>query len=151
MAGRDKPAIMKLLKNTPEFEPDEVVIAEELLDSYLSSHSDSGYHVLVAELSSKVVGYVCYGPVPLTKGSWDIYWMSITRQQQGKGIGKSLLQTAEQNIRKLDGRLSFIETSSKPSYEKTRRFHVSQGYQQICQVADFYSIGDDKIIYQKRL
>jgi len=140
---------MTLLKNTPEFEPDEVVVAEELLDSYLA-FADSGYHVLVAELDS-IVGYVCYGPVPLTRGSWDIYWMAVARQEQNKGIGKRLIQSAEDDIVKKQGRLSFIETSSKPNYEKTRRFHISQGYQQICRVADFYSIGDDKIIYQKRL
>jgi ribosomal protein S18 acetylase RimI-like enzyme len=150
MAGRDKPAIMKLLKNTPEFEPEEVVVAEELLDSYVASPADSGYYVLVAEIDS-IVGYVCYGPVPLTKGSWDIYWMAVDREEQNKGIGKKLIQSAEEGIRKQQGRLSFIETSSQPSYEKTRRFHIAQGYQQICRVADFYSPGDDKIIYQKRL
>ena len=151
MAGRDKPAIMELLRNTPEFEPDEVVVAEELLDSYLASPTNSGYYVLVAEFDSRTIGYICYGPIPLTRGSWDIYWMAVDRQEQNKGVGKALLRSAEEKIRQEHGRLSFIETSSKPSYEKTRRFHMSQGYQQICRVSDFYSIGDDKIIFQKTI
>jgi len=142
---------MELLRNTPEFEPHEVAVAEELLDSYLAFSTNSGYYVLIAEIDSRSIGYICYGPVPVTKGSWDIYWMAVARQEQNKGIGKALLLSAEENIRQEQGRLSFIETSAKPGYEKTRRFYISRGYRQVCRIADFYSIGDDKIIFQKSI
>ena len=49
LTTRDKPAIMAILKATPEFKPSEVVVAEELIDSYLQDSYQSGYHVLVAE------------------------------------------------------------------------------------------------------
>jgi len=142
---------MKLLRNTPEFESHEVAVAEELLDSYLAFSTNSGYYVLIAEIDSRSIGYICYGPVPVAKGSWDIYWMAVARQEQNKGIGKALLLSAEENIRQEQGRLSFIETSAKPGYEKTRRFYISRGYRQVCRIADFYSIGDDKIIFQKSI
>jgi ribosomal protein S18 acetylase RimI-like enzyme len=151
MTSRDKPAIMQILRATPEFKPVEVVVAEEILDSYLSDPSGSGYHVLVAEVGSSVVGYICCGPTPLTEGTWDIYWLAVAANEQRRGIGKALLALAEDKIKEAQGRLAIIETSSKPEYEKTRRFYSSQGYHVIGRIRDFYAPGDDKLIFQKRL
>ncbi|MBN2463058.1 MAG: GNAT family N-acetyltransferase [Dehalococcoidia bacterium] len=150
MNSDDKPEIIKVLRNIPEFTPSEVDIAEEVLDSYLRDSTRSGYHVFVAEVSSSVSGYICYGPTPLTEGTWDIYWLAVAPEQQKQGIGKVLLNFAEVNIKKSDGRLALVETSSKPAYETTRLFYRAQGYEQACRIADFYAPGDDKLVFQKR-
>ncbi len=128
-----------------------MVVAEELIDSYLDDPSGSGYYILVAEADSTVEGYICYGPTPLTDATWDVYWMAVGREKQGQGIGSALLKSAEKEIREYQGRLVIIETSSTPLYEKTRRFHVGEGYEVICRIPDFYAPGDDKLIMQKRL
>jgi len=128
-----------------------VAVAEELIDCYLENPFDSGYHILVAEVDSTVAGYVCYGPAPLTEGTWDIYWVAVAREKQGQGIGSALMKSAEKEIMKAKGRLSIIETSSTPAYEKTRHFHISQGYKVIARIPDFYVPGDDKLILRKRL
>lgn len=142
---------MGILRNTPEFKPSEVAVAEEVIDSYLCDPQESGYNTLVAEADSIVAGYICYGPTPLTEGTWDIYWMAVTRDKQGQGIGSALIAFAEEQIKKAQGRLAIIETSSKPEYEKTRRFDLSHGYEVICRIPDFYAPSDDKLILQKRL
>ena len=150
MSGNDKLAIMQILQDTPEFLPAEVVVAEEVIDSYLQDPSGSGYFVLVAEAESVLTGYMCHGPTPLTEGTWDLYWMATAPEHQGKGIGKALMAFAEEEIVQAGGRMAFIETSSKPEYERTRHFHYARGYELICQIADFYAPGDDKLILQKR-
>ena len=151
MCGEDRPRITRILRDTPEFKPSEVAVAEELIDSYLDDPSGSGYHILVAEADSTVEGYICYGPTPLTQGTWDIYWMAVAREKQGHGIGSVLLKFAEKEILKDQGRLVIIETSSTPLYEKTRRFHLGEGYKVVCLIPDFYAPGDDRLIMQKRL
>ncbi len=151
MASQDRSAISKILRSIPEFKPSEVVVAEEVIDSYLRDPLRSGYSILVAEIGLKVVGYICYGPTPLTEGTWDIYWLAVEPDQQRRGTGRALLTFAEEEIKGHGGRLTFIETSSKPEYERIRRFHYSQGYELLCSIADFYAIGDDKLIFQKRL
>jgi ribosomal protein S18 acetylase RimI-like enzyme len=128
-----------------------VAVAEELIDSYLNDPSGSGYHILVAEVDSAVAGYVCYGPTPLTEGTWDIYWVAVAQDKQGKGIGSALMKATENEIIRDKGRLCIIETSSTPAYEKTRNFYVNRGYEIICRIPDFYMPGDDKVILQKRL
>jgi ribosomal protein S18 acetylase RimI-like enzyme len=149
MTHADKPAIMQVLKETPEFTPAEVTIAEEVIDIYLRDPKGSGYYALVAEVGSSVVGYISYGPASLTQETWDIYWMAVSPKNQGQGIGKSLLAAAEEHIRKAKGRMALIETSSTPQYEKTRQFHRSQGYKQVAKIEDFYAPGDDKLIFRK--
>jgi len=151
MTRGDKPAILKLVTATPEFKPSEVVVAEEVIDSYLKSSYQSGYHILVAEVEELVVGYICYGPASLTEGTWDIYWVAVGREEQSRGIGGALMVFAEDEIKKARGRLAIVETSSKPEYERTRRFYRRHAYEIVGRIPDFYAPGDDKLILQKRL
>ncbi|MFH0941406.1 MAG: GNAT family N-acetyltransferase [Chloroflexota bacterium] len=151
MIRADKPALMAILRKTPEFKPFEVVVAEELIDSYLEDPSGSGYHSLVADIDGAVVGYICYGPTPVTEGTWDVYWQAVTWERQGQGIGGALMTSALKNVREAGGRLAVIETSGIPSYEKTRRYYAGLGYQTVARIPDFYAPGDDKLILVKRL
>ena len=47
------------------------------------------------------------------------------------------------------GRLSVVETSSRPDYEKARSFYLKVGYHEGARARNFYAPGDDKIIYLK--
>ena len=151
MNQEDKPSIMQILRSTVEFKRSEVIVAEEVIDSYLSDSYRSGYHILVAELNSTIAGYICFGPTPLTEGTWDIYWVVVAPDNQRQGTGNALLESAEKSIRETGGRLAIIETSSTPAYEKTRHFHIRYGYEVIGCITDFYAPSDDKLILQKRL
>ena len=142
---------MRILQNTPEFKPVEVTVAEDLIDAYLDSPGESGYSVLIAESGQALAGYICYGPTPLTESTWDVYWMAVAQDKRGQGIGGALLKAAEARIKKADGRLVVIETSSIPSYENTRRFYVGQDYEQIVLIPDFYAPGDGKLMLIKRM
>ncbi|MCJ7764190.1 MAG: GNAT family N-acetyltransferase [Dehalococcoidales bacterium] len=149
MAKQDKPALMQILRTTPEFKPAEVAVAEEVINSYLQQ--PSSYRISVAEMAAEDAGYICYGQTPLTESTWDIYWLVVAHGKQEQGIGGALLRSAEDDIQETGGRLIIIETSSQPGYEKTRRFYTDHGYELICRIADFYAPGDDKIILQKQL
>ena len=150
MIKTDRPAVTSILRDTPEFKPAEVVVAEEVIDSYLADPQGSGYNVLVAG-DSAVDGYICYGPTPLTEGTWDIYWIAVSPPEKGMGVGSALLSYAEDKIKEAGGRLIVIETSSQAGYERTRRFYQKHAYETIAQITDFYAPGDDKIILQRRL
>ncbi len=146
----DKADIMRILQNTPEFQPFEIPVAEELIDAFLKDGTGSGYEISVADFDRKVAGYVCYGKTPLTQGAWDIYWIAVDHNYQGKGIGKKLMATAENHLRQQGGYLIIVETSSKSAYNKTRQFYIDNGYQEAARIVGFYSKDDDKVIYQKR-
>lgn len=151
MCANDKAGVMALLRRTPEFLPYEVDVAEELIDCYLADPKGSGYVFWVAEVDAAIVGYICYGPTPVTVGTWDIYWMAVSAECQGKGIGTTLLTLALDEIRKTGARMALIETSSKPIYEKTIRFYLHHKWVVVSRIADFYAPGDDKITFLMKL
>ena len=43
----------------------------------------------------------------------------------------------------------FIETSSLPMYEPTRRFYLKHGYEQHALLKDFYAAGDSMVVFRK--
>jgi ribosomal protein S18 acetylase RimI-like enzyme len=150
MTRADKPAVIDILKTTPQFLPAEVVVAEEVLDCYFDDPS-AGYFTLVAESNRAIAGYVTYGETPLTEGTWDIYWIAVSPQHQKKGIGGALMAEAEKEIASKNGRMVMAETSSKSDYDNTHRFYLSQGYRLAARIADFYAPGDDIMFFQKLL
>ena len=149
MTYADKPDVMAILRNTPEFEPEEVPVAEEVIDSYLVSPGE-GYQCLAAAEDGTVIGYICFGSTPLTIATWDIYWMAVAWGNRGRGIGRMLLAEAENAIKQARGHLVLIETSSKPNYLPTRRFYRKNGYRQAGRIEDFYAPGDHRITFEKR-
>ena len=97
------------------------------------------------------MGYSCYGPVPLTLNSYDLYWIAVRRESQGRGIGKILLDRSEAAIGALGGRKVYIETSSRRKYRDTRRFYEHLGYRSEATLRAYYAPGDHKVIYVKSL
>ena len=97
------------------------------------------------------MGYACYGPRALTDRTYDLYWIAVGPKARRGGVGRILLRAVEQDIRKLGGRLLIVETSGLPKYEPTRAFYLATGYMLEATLKDFYTDGDDLVIFTKRL
>ena len=87
----------------------------------------------------------------MTDRTWHLYWIFVDKQTQAKGIGAKLLKHAEEDITRSGGRLFLIETSSLPSYEPTRKFYLKYHYEQAAVIKDFYTDGDDMVVFRKHL
>jgi ribosomal protein S18 acetylase RimI-like enzyme len=151
MLPGDKAALLNILDAVPEFSPADVTVAREVIDGYLRDPAGSGYNILIAGIEEDIVGYICYGPTPLTQGTWDIYWMATSPDKQEQGIGSDLMVSAESQIMESGGRQILIESSARPDYKKARRFYQSHGYEVVCRIPDFYAPGEDEIILRKKL
>jgi ribosomal protein S18 acetylase RimI-like enzyme len=146
----DRQQVQDILIRTGFFSAAEIAVALELVDIFLSQPKQSDYLVYVAETSvSQIGGYMCFGPTPLTVGTYDLYWIAVHPEFQNQGIGKKLLGFLEQEITRLHGRLIIIETSSQKKYDSTQAFYLHQGYQLAAQIKNFYKPGDDRMIYTK--
>jgi ribosomal protein S18 acetylase RimI-like enzyme len=147
----DRRAIARLVRRSGNFTPAEVAVAIELVDERLARGDASGYRFLLAECQGRVAGYACYGRIPGTTGSYDLYWLVVATEFQGRGIGRTLLRAAEAAIRRARGRTVYVDTSSLPQYERARRVYTSAGYQLAARLPDFYAPGDDKLVYARDL
>jgi len=149
----DPARVHDLLTATGFFRADEIAIGVELIEERLARGPDSGYHLLFADdpESSRLLGYSCFGEIPLTLGSWDLYWIAVAPKRQGRGLGRALLAESERRISAAGGRRVFVDTSGRPDYAPTRAFYESCGYGVAARLKDFYAEGDDKVVYSRRL
>jgi ribosomal protein S18 acetylase RimI-like enzyme len=150
MKPPDKAPVLGLIRATGFFTPAEVDVAEELIDVYLEDPEQKDYRIVVLENDRKdAVGYLTWGPTPLTEDAYDLYWMAVSPAEQGRGRGKALVGWLEDEVRRRDGRLIIIETSSQPKYRGTRQFYIDLDYKEVARVPDYYRAGDDRVIYAK--
>ena len=147
----DKGVVRGIVTSSGFFSEEEVQIAVDLVCERLKNGESSGYHFLFAELNGKTIGYTCYGRIPGTVCSYDLYWIAVREEYRRKGIGRILLERTEELISSMGGCRIYIETSSRRLYDSTRMFYKRCMYLEEAILKDFYSPGDDKIIYVKAL
>jgi ribosomal protein S18 acetylase RimI-like enzyme len=152
MTRQDRGIVADLVVSVENFNPAEVDCALELVDVYLNDPEQRDYHVVVAEDTASLVhAYACWGPVPLTKGTFDLYWIATHPAARGRGFGHALMEYVECKVMEHGGRLLAVETSSKASYERTVAFYRRLGYEEVSRIRDFYDVGDDRLIFTKKL
>jgi ribosomal protein S18 acetylase RimI-like enzyme len=147
---RDTEPVLEFLRATGFFRPDELVIAEEVLTEAAKKETSGDYQSYVIEdQGGSPVGWVCWGPTPCTIGTYDVYWLGVSPECQGKGIGRKLMEFCEDRMRASGGRLFIVETSGGARYVPTRSFYERIGYREGARIKDFYAPDDDKVIYVK--
>lgn len=152
MASDDRASVASLVVSVDNFNKAEIECALELVDIYLNDADQTDYHLVVAEDATGAVrAYACWGPVPLTVGTYDLYWIATHPQWRGRGFGNALMTYIETRVVERQGRLLVVETSSKSSYAGTVEFYRRIGYREASRIRDFYDIGDDRLIFVKRL
>lgn len=158
----DAAAVRDIVASTGFFHDYEIDVAVELVDERLARGLASEYYFVFADdESGRTIGYACFGPIACTVGSFDLYWIAVHQDCRGRGLGARIMAEAERLMgRGLPGpsgkpvapaRRIYIETSSKPQYEPTRRFYLRCGYREEARFEGFYAPGDDKVVYIKAL
>jgi GNAT superfamily N-acetyltransferase len=158
----DVTRVVELTRDTGVFRDEEILIAEEVVleavrtveagnnDRPDRPDPDRPYYALGAEVEGRIVGWICWGATPCTVATWDLYWMAVDPEVHGQGVGTALLEAMEQRLSD-KARLIVIDTSGRPDYAPTRAFYRARGYQTAAVVRDFYALGDDQVIFSKRL
>ncbi len=151
MLAQDRSAVVDIVRGVGNFNQAEMDCALELVDIYLNKPRQNDYRVVVAEdAAGCVCGYACWGPTPMTQGTYDLYWIATHPGAQGRGVGRELMNYVEDRVREENGRLLIIETSAKESYGKTVGFYRRSEYEEASRIRDFYDVGDDKLVFVRR-
>jgi GNAT superfamily N-acetyltransferase len=143
--------VRRLVAATRMFNAEEVAIAAELVDETLRRGKQAGYEFVMASENGRLVGYACFGRIPGTESSFDLYWIAVEPELQGRGLGRVLLARSEQRVLESGGRRLYVDTAGRAQYEPTRRFYSRAGYRIEATLCDFYAPGDAKVIFAKAL
>lgn len=147
----DRRAVRDLTGSTGFFSEAEIVVAVELVEARLSQGLASGYRFIFGERDGALDGYVCFGPIPLTRSSYDLYWIAVRPAAQLAGLGRRLMDMAEAAAREIGGTAMYVETSTRSQYLPTRAFYRRLGYRLAAELPDFYGPGDGQALFTKQL
>jgi ribosomal protein S18 acetylase RimI-like enzyme len=147
----DTPELIAIAEGTGVFKPLEITALQEVLDDYHEYAQHMGHRSITFDQKGKIAGFAYFAPAAMTDHTWYLYWIAVTKQIHAKGVGSQLLRYVEDEIRNLQGRILLIETSSLPHYELTRKFYVKHNYEQTAVLKDFYTDGDDMVVFRKRM
>ncbi|MCL4191097.1 MAG: GNAT family N-acetyltransferase [Thermoguttaceae bacterium] len=145
----DRDAVRAIVESTGFFSEEEADVAAELVDERLAKGLASGYEFVFAESDGRMLGYACYGPIPATRESFDLYWIATDKRVQGQGIGRAILAECERLLAERGGGRMYLDTSGRSQYAPTHGFYERNGYRREAVLRDFFAPGDDKVIYLK--
>jgi ribosomal protein S18 acetylase RimI-like enzyme len=152
LISEDREKLRRMVIETGVFTDEEVHVAMELIDLVLGDQGQKDYQIAcAADDHDRPLGYICYGPIPMTVGGFDLYWIVVDSGVQGRKVGSELLSYMEEEARRSKGRMILADTSSIPSYEKAQAFYLKRGFQEVARIADYYWEGNDRITYCKRV
>lgn len=149
---KDRARLLSMLIKTRAFTSAEIDVAMELVDIVLKDENQKDYEIdCMADDQDQVIGYTCYGLAPMTQGTFDLYWIAVDPDSQEKGVGSKLLGFLEKRVKAEGGRMILADTSTIPQYEKTRKFYLKNGFQEVARIRDYYHLGNDRITFCRRL
>jgi predicted N-acetyltransferase YhbS len=148
LTAADRDRIEEITRAVKVFHEGETAVALEVFDAMAAGSPD--YVGLGAEQEGRLAGWICWGPTPCTRGTYDLYWMAVDPALQNSGIGTTLVREMERRLEGL-ARLVIVETAGRPDYQPTRDFYRARGYHPAASIKDFYAPGDDQVVFVKRM
>jgi len=152
VVSQDRESILRILRQRDTFNEEEIRVAMEVLDEVLKCPDRQDYQILCAsEGTDGLYGYLCFGPIPMTDGCYDLYWIAVDEGCARKGVAAALLGRMEEFMARKKARRIYIDTSSTFPYTPARAFYEKHGFKLVSTLEDFYRLGDHKLIFMKEV
>ncbi len=134
------------------FKPEEIAPVREMLQRHLECGAASADIWLCNADSAGVIDAVAFcAPATYASGVSDLLMLAVVPARQRNGLGRDLVARAENELRRRDYRLMFVETSGLPNYSGARDFYAAYGFTRSAVLTDYYDDGDDNVIFVKDL
>ncbi len=147
LAKSDLNAIKAVLNSIELFPAD---MLEDMTADYFSNpESEDIWFTQIQDETPIAIGFCA--PEKLTEGTYNLYAIGVRNDLQGKGIGAAMMNWIEQHLIEKQARVLIVYTSGTPEFELTRKFYEKIGYTKEATIRDFWSEGDDKVVFWKKL
>ncbi len=129
----------------------DIAAALERMDAAVVLGEDSAHQVYMLEDGGVPVGFMCFGSVARTQGTWQLFAIGVDSTGHGKGFGRHLLAYAESEVRRRGGRLLLVETSSSEADAGAVAFYERTGFGLMARIVGFFRQGEDKLFLGKAI
>lgn len=106
---------------------------------------------LTQEVNGTPMAIAYCAPEKFTEGTYNLYLIAVHEDVRGQGIGAGLMNHIENLLRESGQRILLVETSGLGEFELTRNFYDKCAYHREAVIREFYTTGEDKVIFWKKL
>lgn len=153
---------MAMVESSGQFDADGLAHVRSSLEQHLAGEGDGLWLTAIDEptltavdepgLTSddgEPVGVAYCAPEPVTSGTWNLLMLWTRADRHGKGFGSGLVRQVENELQRRRARLLIVETSSLEAFAAARAFYAKCGFFHEATIKDFFSDGDDKLVFTK--
>lgn len=144
----DATAIIEIIEQSGQFDAEGLAHVQGILEQHLSGNGDGIW--LTAD-DGQPVGVAFCAPEPVAAGTWNLQMLWIRADRHGQGHGSSLVGQIEHELRSRAARLLIVETSSLPAFATARSFYANCSFTLEASIKNFFTVGDDKLVFTKAL
>lgn len=145
----DSAAVIDVVIAAEMFSAEDAWMVEGLLATHFGDGVDG--HVCLIDDEGGPLGVAYYQPKSGADRVWDLTMIAVRPAHQGRGRGAAMLAHVEQDLRERGQRLLLVDTSAMPQYDRTRAFYVKCGYEEEARIRDYWTEGDDLVVFRKAL
>lgn len=139
---------LKLVLDSCELFPSEL-LDEMIYDYFNNPETEDIWFTAISDEVPVALGYCV--PEKLTEGTYNLLAIGVSKNVQGKGIAKEMMNYIEQLLKDKGARILIVETSSDDAQFPARNLYNKIGYHQEAIIRDFWNDGEDKIVFWKRV
>ena len=150
----DTNAIQSVAVAAGMFTADEVGFLGDMLRAADAGDPPDARWLVGEDATGAIVAAAYYAPEPFADRMWNLYFIAVSPDHQGHGIGTRLMTHVEDALRSQGPKIArtlIVETSSTSKYERTRGFYRALGYDEEARIRQFYGPDDDKVVFWKSL
>lgn len=148
VTAADVPALKAVIDSTGLFPS---ALLDGMIAGYLDGSDADARWLTVAGDDGAPVAVAYAAPERFTDGTWNLYLIAVRADRQGAGVGGALLRHVEGALAAGGARVLLVETSGLPAFARTRGFYHGAGYAEEARIRDFYTAGEDKVVFWKAL
>lgn len=139
---------LKKIVDSSELFPSEYL--DEIISDYFNNNETQDIWCTYIDKNKPIaVGYCV--PEKLTDGTYNLLAIGVSKDFQRKGVASEMMKYIEQLLKKSNGRILIVETSTDDAQFGARTFYQKIGYTTAAVIKDFWKDGEDKIVFWKRL
>jgi ribosomal protein S18 acetylase RimI-like enzyme len=123
---------------------------DEMIADYLNNpNSQDVWFTCIDGTLPTAVGFCI--PEKFTSGTYNLLALGVLKGVQRTGVATKMMQFLEKKLREMGARVLIVETSSDDAQRAARGLYFKIGYTEIAVIKDFWSEGEDKIVFWKKL